>query len=78
MSARPETIRRHAISRIERATTSLDIARESQVLALVVGHEQGLTLRDLAAASGLGVETVRRILRAEDVDTSSNTNGGEA
>lgn len=69
MTARPETRRKHALARVRRTTEHVSIAREAQTLALVVGSEAGLSLRELAAASGLGVETVRRALIAEGVTT---------
>jgi DNA-directed RNA polymerase specialized sigma24 family protein len=73
MTPRPETNKRHALKIIERATHKLDDARESRDDALIAAHAHGLSLRELAAASGLGVETVRRTLHANNI----NTNGGD-
>lgn len=66
---RPETTKRHALKTIERASHKLEDARDTRDDALVAAHAHGLTLRDLAAASGLGVETVRRLLQREGITT---------
>lgn len=55
MSVKPET-------QLRRAAVKFDAARLARDEAVLAGHKAGMSLRDLADASGLGVETVRRIV----------------
>jgi hypothetical protein len=47
--------------RVERAKSKSDAARAELDAAIVAGRGAGLSLRDLAGASGFAVEWVRRI-----------------
>jgi hypothetical protein len=49
-------------TRVARAQSKLDAARVERDRALFEGREAGLSLRALAGATGIGVESVRRIL----------------
>jgi len=55
--ARAELERR----RVERAARAFDVARVELDDAIVAGRHAGLTFRDLADATGLSPEWVRRI-----------------
>lgn len=48
--------------RVARAAAKLDAARVERDRVLLEGHAAGLSLRALAVASGIGVESVRRIV----------------
>ena len=58
-----------AIKLVEQRSARLAVALAQRDVALLAGKEAGLSLRELAAASGLGVETVRRMLIEEGVTT---------
>jgi len=49
---------------LKRAQRKLDAARLGRDSAICAASDLGLSLREIAAATGLGVETVRRILKA--------------
>lgn len=51
--------------RVERAKAKADSARAELDAAIVDGRTAGLSLRDLAGASGFAVEWVRRISTRE-------------
>ena len=57
MAMRPET-------QLRKASERLHAAREARDAAIVSGRKAGLSLRELAAASGLAVESIRRTLHA--------------
>lgn len=70
MSTKTNTLSpKRAITLVERTAAKFDTARFARDESLVLGSEAGLSLRQLATASGLGVETVRRILIANGVTT---------
>lgn len=49
---------------LKRAQRKLDAARLGRDAAILAASDLGLSLREIASATGLGVETVRRILKA--------------
>lgn len=49
-------------AKLKRAQLKFDAARAERDRALREGREAGLSLRTLAELTGLGVETVRRIV----------------
>lgn len=51
-------------SDLKRAQRKLDAARMGRDAAIRAASDLGLSLREIASATGLGVETVRRILKA--------------
>lgn len=61
--------RTRQIKAAERAAAKYAAARAARDAAIVAGRESGLTLRELASATGLAVESVRRVLAASEVTT---------
>jgi hypothetical protein len=54
-------------TKVERAARRLADAHIARDVALVEARAAGMSLRELADASDLGVETVRRILKSKGI-----------
>ena len=55
-------------AKVERAARRLGDAHIARDFALVEARAAGMSLRELADASDLGVETVRRILKSKGIE----------
>jgi hypothetical protein len=57
---------RQLITRLQRATTQLAETERERIWAIVAAHEAGLSIRKIAAATGLSASRVHQLLQADE------------
>jgi AraC-like DNA-binding protein len=57
---------RQLITRLQRATTQRAETERERIWAMVAAHEAGLSIRKIAAATGLSASRVHQLLQADE------------
>jgi ribulose 1,5-bisphosphate carboxylase large subunit-like protein len=53
--------------------TAVDTSRQATQFTVIMAHRAGVAIEDIAAASGMSIERIARIIRSEPADFPWNT-----